>query len=153
MKSCKILGSFLVSTLAAASPAVGGSRLSERCTLDCTVGSSLYLNPASGQCTCVEEKGCTQLCTLNLAYYTNPSTGICSCVPKCDAISADNCGAGYNCVPNPPDCKSTTAANNCPGVCIPVKPCTMDCLVGLVHYTDPATGLCSCVHPCGGASD
>jgi hypothetical protein len=153
MKSYEVLCSVLVSTLAAASPTVGGTIFSERCTLDCTVGNSIYLKPTTGECTCVKEQGCTKLCSLNLAYYTNPATGVCSCVPECNTATADDCDAGYNCVPNPKDCKSTTAANNCPGVCIPIKTCAMDCLEGMVHYTDPATGLCSCVRTCGAASD
>lgn len=153
MKSYEVLSGLLLSTLAAASSTLRGTRLSERCTLDCDVGNSLYLNPTSGQCTCVKEKGCTELCTLNLAYYTNPATGVCSCVPKCETTFRDPCDAGYNCVPNPPNCKSTATSDNCPGVCIPIKACPIFCIEGLVHYTNPATGLCSCVRACRAATD
>lgn len=151
MKLYNLAIGLLVSGYATASPTLEEATLAERCTLSCAVGYELYLDPASGVCTCVEIKGCTELCTLNLVDYTNPATGVCSCVPKCNTASTNPCGAGYNCVPDSSSCGTSTAA--CEGACVAIEACPIDCIEGLVHWTNPATGLCACVHPCGVASE
>ena len=151
MKALTLLTTLLHTALTTANPTPGDLSLTPRCTLSCAVGHELYLNPGTGACSCVAIKGCTELCVLNLTYYTNPATGVCSCVPKCNTATPDSCGAGYNCVPQSSSCDPSVAAG-CPGACVAIHACTLDCIIGLRQWTDPRTGLCTCVHPCGAAS-
>src|SRR6266699_3753741 len=93
MKSSKLAISLLLSACALASPTPEDSTLAERCMLTCATGYELYLNPAPGQCTCVER----------LVQWTNPATGLCACVHPCGVASELPCPTGFVCTPASPN--------------------------------------------------